>query len=84
LTVQIFDATDQDNRHVHLRNLEEEAWKTVYVDFTKDARRNDGGTTEFAAGHVVDDLFFFVEPAGDGPLELFIDEVVLFDAGPRP
>jgi hypothetical protein len=83
LTVQIFDATDQDNRHVHLRNLEEGAWQTVYVDFTKDARRNDGSTTEFAAGHVVDDLFFFLEPAGDESPELFIDEVVLFDAGAR-
>lgn len=81
LTAQIFDATDQDNRHVILRDLKNDAWQTVYVDFTKDARRNDGSNTPFAAGHVVDDLFFFVEPEGDKPVGLLIDEVVLFDAG---
>jgi hypothetical protein len=81
MTVQIFDATDQDNRHVRLETLKEGAWQTQYVDFTKDARRNDGGNTEFATGHVVDDLFFFVEPSARKPVELLIDEVVLFDAG---
>jgi hypothetical protein len=81
LTVQVFDATDQDNRHVVLSGLKNDAWQTVYVDFTKDARRNDGSSTPFAAGHVVDDLFFFVEPAGNKPVDLLIDEVVLFDAG---
>lgn len=81
LTVQVFDATDQDNRHVVLTDLKNDAWQTVYVDFTKDARRNDGGETPFAAGHVVDDLFFFVEPEGNKPVDLLIDEVVLFDAG---
>jgi hypothetical protein len=30
----------------------------------------------------VDDLFFFVKPAADGKdVQLFIDEVTLFDAG---
>jgi hypothetical protein len=28
-----------------------------------------------------DDLFFFVKPAGDKDVQLFIDEVTLFDAG---
>jgi hypothetical protein len=83
LIVQIFDATDQDNRHVRLTGLQENAWQTVYVDFTNDARRNDGSESPFAAGHVVDDLFFLVEPGGDLPLELFIDEVVLYDAGEK-
>jgi lysophospholipase L1-like esterase len=80
LTVQVFDATDEDNRHVHLRDLKSGTWQTVYVDFTKDGKRNDGKDTPFAAGHKVDDLFFFVEPAGTGPTQLLIDEVVLYDA----
>jgi hypothetical protein len=84
LTAQIFDATDQDNRHVVLKDLASEAWTNQYVDFTRDGRRNDGGNTPFAAGHLVDDLFFFVEPEGDAQPELFIDEVVLFDAGSKP
>jgi hypothetical protein len=81
MTVQIFDATDQDNRHVQLNALKQDAWTTHYLDFTRDGRRNDGSETRFEAGHVVDDLFFFVEPEGDQKVELLIDEVVLFDAG---
>jgi hypothetical protein len=80
MTVQIFDLTDNDNRHIHLRGLKQESWQTVYLDFTADAKRNDGSDTPFASGHKVDDLFFFIEPDGDHQPELFIDEVVLFDA----
>jgi hypothetical protein len=81
MTVQMFDLTDQDNRHVRLRDLKPGAWQTVYLDFTRDARRNDGRDTPLAAGHLVDDLFFFVQPAGEGAVDLLVDEVVLYDAG---
>jgi hypothetical protein len=81
MTVQVFDATDQDNRHVVVQDLVKENWTNLYVDFTRDGRRNDGGNSPFAAGHLVDDLFFFIEPAGDEKLDMLIDEVVLFDAG---
>ncbi|HWB03976.1 MAG TPA: hypothetical protein VG796_13195 [Verrucomicrobiales bacterium] len=80
MTVQIFDATDNDNRHLNLTNLTPSAWSTQYLDLTT-AKRNDGGTTPFAAGHLVDDLFFFIEPSGTAEPQLYIDEVVLFDAG---
>lgn len=80
MTVQIFDATDQDNRHVDVQ-LVPERWSNLYVDFTRDAKRNDGSDTPFSPGHVVDDLFFFVEPSGDRAVELLVDEVVLYDAG---
>lgn len=83
MTVQIFDLTDMDNRHIHLRDLKNDEWQTLYLDFTKDARRNDGGSTPFAPGHLVDDLFFFVEPDGEQPVNLLVDEVVLFDAGEK-
>ncbi len=81
MTVQLFDLTDGDNRHIRLRDLEPGAWRTAYPDFTRDARRNDGRNTPFAAGHLVDDLFFFVQPEAGGEVNLLIDEVVLFDAG---
>jgi len=81
LTVQVFDVTDRDNRHIRLSGLKQGAWQTVYLDFTRDAKRNDGTETPFAAGHKVDDLFFFVRPDGYPKLDLLIDEVVLFDAG---
>jgi hypothetical protein len=81
MTAQIFDLTDQDNRHIHLTGLKQGSWQTLYLDFTRDAKRNDGSKTPFAAGHVVDDLFFFVEGDGGREVNLLLDEVVLFDAG---
>lgn len=83
MTVQIFDATVQDNRHVVLRDLRENEWRTQYVDFSRDAKRNDGTVnSEFSAGNLVDDIFFFVPvAAGKEAPVLFVDEVVLFEAG---
>jgi hypothetical protein len=81
ITAQIFDLTDNDNRHIRRGGLKSGSWETLYLDFTADARRNDGSDTPFSAGHKVDDLFFFVELEGEEEVELFIDEVVLYDAG---
>jgi len=33
------------------------------------------------AGHLVDDLFFFIQPDGDREVDLLVDEVVLYDGG---
>jgi hypothetical protein len=81
MTVQMFDVTDNDNRHIHLDGCKQKQWVTQYLDFTNNARRNDGKDTPFAADHVVDDIFFFVKPDGDEEVNLFVDEVVLYDAG---
>lgn len=83
MTVQLFDVTDKDNRHIHLKGLKEGAWQWAILDFTKDSKRNDGKDTPFAAGHKVDDIFFFVKPEKDKEVKLYVDEVTLFDAG-RP
>jgi hypothetical protein len=53
-------ATVQDNRHVVVKDLKPATWTSRYIDFTRDGRRNDGMDTPFAAGHMVDGLFFFV------------------------
>jgi len=81
MTVQIFDLTDMDNRHIRLGELTQGAWRTASLNFTRDAKRNDGTDTPFATGHVVDDIFFFVNPDGEQDVELLIDEVVLYDGG---
>lgn len=82
MTVQIFDATVQDNRHIRLTNLKQGEWTTLYLDFSLDSKRNDGtANSPFAAGNLVDDLFFFLEGAEPRSATLFVDEVVLFDAG---
>jgi len=76
MTVQIFDLTDMDNRHIRLKDLKAGEWTFTTLDFTRDGRKNDGRQTPFAAGHKVDDIFFFLEEG-----DLLVDEVVLFDAG---
>lgn len=76
MTVQIFDATVQDNRHINLTGLTQGEWTTHYVDFTAHSKRNDGTDSSFTAGNLVDDLFFFVNEKA----ALWIDEVVLYDA----
>jgi hypothetical protein len=81
MTVQVFDLTDKDNRHIRLKDLKQDAWQWANLDFTADGKRNDGKDTPFAAGHKVDDIFFFVEPEGDKEVTLLIDEVTLYDAG---
>jgi hypothetical protein len=81
MTVQVFDFTAMDNRHVDLTNLKQGEWTTRYVDFSRDSRRNDGTDSPFSAGNTVDAIFFFVQPEGRQPVELYVDEVVLFDAG---
>jgi hypothetical protein len=81
MTVQIFDAAVQDNRHIRLTGLKQREWTTTHLDFSRDARRNDGtANSTFAAGNKVDDLFFFVTSAGAGGVQLFVDEVVVYDA----
>lgn len=83
LTVQLFDVAVQDNRHVHLSDCQQGKWTTQYVNFSRDSRRNDGTQDRFAAGHTLDDLFFFVEPTDtETEVRLLIDEVALFDAAP--
>jgi hypothetical protein len=82
--VQIFDAAVQDNRNVILRGCEAGKWTTACVDLTADACRNDGTRDTFRAGNNVDDLFIFVPSQGGREPTLFVDEVVLFDAGTRP
>ena len=81
LTVQIFDATVLDNRHINLTGLRRNQWTTVYLDFLRESKRNDGTLdSKLSAGHKVDDLFFFVAPEGSSPVNLLVDEVVLYDA----
>jgi hypothetical protein len=70
-----------DNRHIRLDNLKQGQWTTL-SRLARDSRRNDGtANSPFAAGNLVDDLFFLVEGEGARTAALFVDEVVLFDAG---
>jgi hypothetical protein len=82
LTVQIFDATVQDNRHIRVADLKQREWTTMHLDFSRESRRNDGtANSPFTAGNKVDDLFFFVSSVPAMDVQLFVDEIVLYDAG---
>jgi len=71
----------QDNRHVRLSNLKQREWRTQYVDFARDSIRNDGtNPSRLQAGNKVDDLFFLIDQKPGEEIQLFIDEVVLYDA----
>ena len=84
MTVQIFDATVQDNRHIRLAGLKQREWTTKYLDFAHDSRRNDGTpNSRFSADNKIDDLFFFLSPGPGKEAQLLVDEVVLYDAGER-
>jgi hypothetical protein len=69
MTAQVFDVTDGDNRQIHMKNLKQGDWQWAILDFTKEARRNDGKSTPFASGHKVDDIFFFVRPERDAEVQ---------------
>jgi hypothetical protein len=80
MTVQLFDATVQDNRHVRLSKLKGGTWETQYIDFSRDSQRNDGTRpSPFSAGNKVDDLFFLLDGNGEAKEQLFVDEVLLYD-----
>ncbi len=81
MTVQIFDLTARDNRHIDLHGLPEGSWQSITLDFTRDSLRNDGSQKPLPAGHQVDDLFFFLPAIADKNPDLWIDEVVLYDGG---
>jgi hypothetical protein len=81
ITVQLFDATNQDNRSLRVAGLTSATWTTAYVDFTRDSRRNDGTpNSPLAAGHKVDDLFFLLDSPAQADADFYVDEVVLYDA----
>src|SRR5688572_26874081 len=82
MTVQIFDATVQDNRRLILSDPPANQWQTTYLDFSRNSHRNDGtANSPLTAGNLVDDIFFFLHTPPNSNAVLFIDEVVLFDAG---
>ena len=78
----IFDLTDRDNRHIVLANPVQGAWQQATLDFTADGKKNNGDQTPFEPGSLVDDIFFMAWPVNGGQVELLIDDLVLYDAGP--
>src|SRR5262245_53616020 len=49
-TFQYFSLTREDNNHIHVTGLTEGKWSDLTLNFTRDARRNDGSDEPFAEG----------------------------------
>jgi hypothetical protein len=77
MMVILHDKTAGCGRVIDLSGLEAGKWVTRYVNFSKDARALKPKAGPLAAGNQIDSLAFEV-PAG---FELYVDEIVLYDAG---
>lgn len=77
LRVQIYSLSNNYHRHLTLTNLTQGIWQSATVDMTH-ARRPDGTGGPLAGDERIDDVQFYVTP----DVELFIDEIVLYEAAP--
>jgi hypothetical protein len=59
-TFQYFSLTREDNNHIHVTGLTEGKWSELTLNFTRDARRNDGSDQPFVEGERMDDFKVFV------------------------
>jgi inosine-uridine nucleoside N-ribohydrolase len=75
LRVQIYSLSKGYHRCLTLTNLPQGRWQAATVDMTA-ARKPDGGGGPLAEDERIDDIQFYT----DAGAELFIDDIVLFDA----
>ncbi len=83
LKVLLHDASDSVDRVVEVKEPRKGKWTTAYLNFTQDSRCADGSSKPLAVGNKVDSLGFLVPGSGE-KVRLYVDEVVLFDAGKAP
>jgi hypothetical protein len=79
IRVQIYSLTNGYHRCLTLTGLEQDRWNSATVDMTH-ARRPDGSGGPLAADERIDDIQFYIDRKAD----LWIDDIVLFDAGDDP
>src|SRR5262245_58608504 len=83
-TFQYFSLTREDNNHIRVSGLTEGKWSELTLNFTRDARRNDGSDQPFADGERMDDFKVFVGKPKDGKkYELFLDDIIFFAEDPK-
>jgi hypothetical protein len=79
LRVQLFSLSNNYHRRLVLPGLPQGEWRQACVDMTL-LRRPDGSGGPLSENERIDDIQFYTDPAA----ELWIDDIVLFDAGPGP
>src|SRR4030095_2679127 len=67
----------------NVSELAEGKWTELDLNFTRDARRNDGSPQTFRDGERMDDFKVFVgKPAHAASYELFLDDVIFYANDP--
>jgi len=83
-TFQHYSLSRGDNNHIHVSGLTEGKWSELTLNFTRDARRNDGSKEAFRKGERMDDLKVFVGKPDDGKKWQFVlDDVIFFSNEPN-
>jgi hypothetical protein len=83
-TFQYFSLTREDNNHIHVSGLTQGKWSELTLNFTHNARRNDGSDQSFADGERMDDFKVFVGKPKDGKkYQLFLDDIIFFADDPK-
>src|SRR4030095_14373967 len=83
-TFQHFSLTREDNWHIRATGLATGRWAEVTLNFTRDARRNDGSAEPFTEGERMDDFKVFAGKAADASrYRLLIDDVIFFTNDPE-
>jgi purine nucleosidase len=78
LRVQLYSLTNGYHRYLSVDGLVQDKWTEATVDLTH-MRRPDGSGGALAEDERIDDIQFYLDPRA----ELLIDDIVLYDAGPR-
>lgn len=82
-TFQHYSLSRGDNNHVNVSGLTQGKWSELTLNFTCDARRNDGSKEAFRKGERMDDLKVFVGKPADGKeWEFVLDDVIFFSHEP--
>jgi hypothetical protein len=75
IRVQIYSLSNGYHRQLVLDGLPQESWQEATVDMTQ-ARRPDGTGGALSRDERIDDIQFYVDPAG----KVTIDDIVLYEA----
>lgn len=85
-TFRHFSLTREDNCQINVTGLTTGRWSEVTLNFTRDARRNNGSPEPFDVDERMDDFEIFAGRAGErANYELCVDDVIFFANDPaRP
>lgn len=83
-TFQYFSLSSEDNWHINVSGLTTGKWSSATLNFTRDARRNNGSSKPFGDGERMDDFKMMAgRPKDAKKYQLLIDDVIFFANDPE-